>query len=323
MSYLDQAISEFASAACPSSLPWRVVRTLSKRARKLRIKFGDPLVKFRWCGETICLPMSHDLPQFANCFPEYNVNLGRLASVMSRCLGRRLVAIDVGANVGDTAILLLRNGAEKVICIEGSSRYAELLRQNTRHLPQIVSTKCLAAFAGAPKNLCISEAMGTGCVVQSSSDAGVPVMTLDEVLACHQQNPIAVDLVKIDTDGYDGAIIRQHATFFAVAKPVIHFEYMFSSAGGVSSATNLPDEQVWETLSSTGYDRVVIYRNTGKAVAYRSIQDVGAMLRNEFALGNLGAYADIAAFPESARIIADQAAFELGLVFGADCISDR
>lgn len=313
MSFVDQAISELSAAVRPSSFSSRMLIALGRRARQLRVRFGDPLVKFTWCGETILLPMSHDLPQFANAFPEYNFNLGHLAAVMARCLGRPLVAIDIGANVGDTAVLLLKNGAERVVCVEGSPRYAELLKRNTCHLPGIVISQGLAAFANAPDRICISESMGTGHVVPSSDGAGVPVLTLEEVLAAHDLNPRAVDLVKIDTDGYDGAIIRHHAAFFAHVKPIVHFEYMFSSADRISNAPHLPDEEVWETLAEAGYDRIVIYRNTGEAVAYRGFEQAGRILRDMYSSRSLGAYADIAAFPNTAHSLADEAARTFGL----------
>lgn len=315
MSFIDQAISEFHASPRSSSFPSRIVGALAYRVRSLRLLFGDPLVTFAWCGRRLQLPLSHDLPRYANTFPYYNVTLGRLAAVIARCLRRPIVAIDIGANVGDTAVLLLGHGAGSVICVEGSPRFAELLRRNTRDLPQVVGTECLVAFAGAPKHVRVAEAKGTGFVVESSEAELVPVMTLGEILDRHRHDPTDVDLVKIDTDGYDGSIIRHHRAFFTDVKPVIHFEYLFSAAGGMSSATHLPDEAALDCLGAAGYDRLIIYRNTGEPVVYCSCVGSSARLRQLYASGDLGVYADIAAFPESARMIADEAARDVGLEF--------
>jgi len=315
MSLMDQAISDLYTSACYSSFPSRIAGALVRKVRHLRIWLGDPLVTFDWCGETIHLPLSHELPRFATTFPNYNANLGRLATVMTRHLGRPIVAVDIGANVGDTAILLLKNGAGGVICIEGSRRYAELLRRNTRHLPQVVNSECLVAFSGAPKNLRISEAMGTGVVVKSTDPGSVPVMTLEQVLESHRRDQRAVDLVKIDTDGYDGAIIRYHAAFFASVRPVIHFEYLFSGADATSSTPMLPDEKALEALAAAGYERLIAYRNTGEPAVYRQLAGAGRILRELHASSRLGVYADLTVFPASAVCIADEAAREIGLEF--------
>lgn len=286
---------------------------MAHKFRNARLRFGDPLVKFEWCGEKILLPLSHDLPRFVNTFPRYNVTLGQLVAAMTRCLTRPIVAIDVGANVGDTAILMARNGARSVICVEGSPRYAALLRQNTAHLPQIISTQCLVAFAGAAGSVRIFESRGTGFVVESSDAATVPVMTLGEILAHHHVDMSEIDLVKIDTDGYDGAIIRHHAVFLTEVKPVIHFEYLFSADGGMSIAPNLPDERAFETLAAAGYERFIAYQNTGNPVIYSELAGAPKLLRELYASGQLGVYADIAAFPKSASFIAEEIAFEVGL----------
>lgn len=315
MLLLDQAISDFHSRRRPSSLGGRIFGAIAQKIRSARLIFGDPLVTFEWCGRKMRLPLSHDLPRFARVFPDYNATLGRLAATMSQCLNRPVNAIDIGANVGDTAVLLLAHGAGTVLCVEGSPRFADLLRQNTSDLPQVLGTECLVAFTDAPKNVRISEAKGTGFVVESSNGNTVPVMNLEQILASHQRKPHEVDLVKIDTDGYDGAIIRHHEVFFRSVRPIIHFEYLFSAAGGMSSAINLPDEAALDSLAAAGYDRVIAYRNTGVPMIYAACEGAGPMLRRLYASGRLGVYADVAAFPATARVIADAAARDLGLHF--------
>jgi hypothetical protein len=145
----------------------------------------------------------------------------------------------------------------------------------------------------------------------------VPVMTIDEIITAHRRDPAKIDLVKIDTDGYDGAIIRRHEPFFSDVKPVIHFEYFFSAAGGMSSAKNLPDEEALAALAAAGYDRFIAYRNTGSPVIYAAVSKAASLLRRLYATGALGVYADVAAFPDSACEVAEQAALDLGLEYTA------
>lgn len=313
MSFIDQVIGDFAATARSSSLSSRIIGHFARTLRKTRLLFGDPLVDFEWCGQTIRLPLSHELPRFSKAFPAYNISLGRLAAVVTRSLRRPIVAVDVGANIGDTAIMLQRNGANTVICVEGSPRFAKLLRQNTARMPEIKSTECLVAFADAPENMSIAEAQGTAHIVESTQSTPVPVNTLDRIMALHGHNVRSIDLLKIDTDGYDGAIIRRHRALLATAKPIIYFEYLFSAFGGLSSATNLPDEKAWETLQAAGYDRFIAFRNTGEPQAYLQLDNAAQKLRELYASDCLGVYADIAAFPGCKNAIADAAATEFGL----------
>jgi len=270
-------------------------------------------VRYRWCDEEMVLPLSHDLPRFCEAFPLYNLNLGHLTAKLASCLGRKIVAVDIGANVGDTAILMVRNGARRVICIEGSPRYSRLLIANTRHLPEVTSLECLVAFADAPSRLTISEENGSGFAITANSEPAVRTSTLDQLLGASGVNAEDLDLLKIDTDGYDGAIIRHHVALLRTVQPVIFFEYMFSPLGRRGLAVNLPDDQVWAALAHAGYDKYIVYRNTGEAVAVASVHDAGSVLNGLFATNQLGSYADVAVFPMTKRAIAVAVAKELGL----------
>src|SRR5690349_20766856 len=64
---------------------------------------------------------SHHLPQILNGVPNFGRNL---ADVVNALEAKEPHVIDVGANIGDTAILLARFApGAKVLCIEGDSRF--------------------------------------------------------------------------------------------------------------------------------------------------------------------------------------------------------
>jgi FkbM family methyltransferase len=301
----DQTLANLVSAARSSLLPSRLIDAVLLKIREMRLTFGDPLVDFEWCGTTIQLPLSHDLPRFANRFLQYNMNLGRLAQTLAVQLDRPVTAVDVGANVGDTACVLVSHSVESVLCVEGSPRYANLLRMNTAGMAGVVCCECLVDFAGAPTNLCVSETRGTGFVVQSAGGSTPRVLSLEQILRESGWDSHTIDLLKIDTDGYDGAILRRHRDFLAQRKPVLFFEFLFSGGDGLSSAINLPDREALQTLAGVNYDRIIAFRNTGEPAWSGSLSEFVSNLDTMFAANLFGPYADLAAFPKSTTRLFD------------------
>jgi len=282
-----------------NSLPWigPFVARVAFRIRKLRLAISDPIIRFDWCGHRIRLPLSHELPRFTSIFPDYNRNLARITSAVTGELGRPLKAIDVGANVGDTALLMLAHGADFVLCIEGSSRYAKLLRDNVAGVRGVACEECLVAFAGARDGLMISESRGTGFVVEAVGAASsVPMSTLDSVVGRHADAMPEVDLVKIDTDGFDGGIIRQHAGFLQRFLPVMFFEFYFSPSPDVPDTLPCPDISALDVLEGIGYDGMIVFRNTGEAAHSGRLSLDREQVLSLGAKGAFGPYADIAVF---------------------------
>ena len=66
-------------------------------------------------------------------------------------------------------------------------------------------------------------------------------------------------LVKIDTDGFDGKIIRGAEAWLAKHRPVLFFEYApyWLSLQGDDGLS------IFQTLERAGYARLLVYRNTG------------------------------------------------------------
>lgn len=310
---IDQAICQ--AVVNTWSLPWvgHIVARIGLRIRRARLLIGDPIVNFEWCGRRIRLPLSHELPRFSAIFPHYNQNLGRLASAVSGDLGRPLQAIDVGANVGDTALLLLANGAGVVLCIEGSARYAELLRGNVTDVVGVACEESLVAFAGARAGLVIAESGGTGAVVDGGDAISpVPMKTLDVILSGHADALQSVDLLKIDTDGFDGAIIRQHPEFLQRWLPVTFFEFYFSRPSGMPESLPCPDAGALDLLVDLGYDGMVVFRNTGEAAYAGLLSRDRERVLSMGKAGAFGHYADIVVFHRSRQSQCDACLAEFG-----------
>ena len=119
----------------PESLPARV-------ARRIRWVVRDhfPLRPVRRTvqGVDMVLPWSHRLPDYARTEPLYGQNLPRLAAGLAKHDGRPVVVLDIGANVGDSALQILDAAPGKVLCVEGDRVFLDFLHTNVDDLPDVV-----------------------------------------------------------------------------------------------------------------------------------------------------------------------------------------
>src|SRR6266852_517263 len=110
-------------------------------------------------------------------------------------------------------------------------------------------------------------------------------------------------LLKIDTDGLDGAIIRSERDFLTKVCPVLFFEY--------DPDAYAPFERHWtdtfHTLEASGYQRLMLYENTGDYITTIDITARDVMEDfHHFYLGRASArYCDICAFHRSDSDLAE------------------
>jgi hypothetical protein len=113
-------------------------------------------------------------------------------------------------------------------------------------------------------------------------------------------------LLKVDTDGHDGDILLAAERFLRSVQPVVFFEFdprMARDVGGTDPVAAL------EMLARIGYDRALVFANTGPLVASLSgdgwlsgASPLAKGLEPDSAL----AYYDIAVFAPRDRALADR-----------------
>lgn len=233
----------------------RVGVMLSSRLRRLLIASGDPTVTYQFHGTPLTLPFSHALPDIVTDHPCYSSNLGRVAG----CIARKypdIRVVDVGANVGDSAAILRRQGAFPMLCVEGSGAFAQLLRANTEAFDEVEIVNVYLSDRSGVESATSIEDRGTARLV---GDGGwVATKTLDELLLAHPtfRSP---KLIKIDTDGYDEAVIRGASHTLAAARPVLFFEFDPRFWPSIPAALGLFDH-----LVAHGYRLGMFWVNTGE-----------------------------------------------------------
>lgn len=266
--------AQIAAYARPSTAR-RIAAGLLRRARRIMVKCGDPVVRMRIGARDLDLPLSHDLPLHLASSPTYDRELPRIARVL-REHGSSFSMIDIGANVGDTAALLTDEVPDaRLLCIEGSARYAALLRANVERLG--LNVECVQAYCGdgvVSTPMSSDDDRGTGRLRRTlEASQGVNMRTLDEIVAEHPgfERP---DLLKVDTDGFDVKVLRGARQLLTRNRPVVFFEF---AEALIRDAGDDP-MTIFPMLAQFGYERARVYDHVGIAVGTFDVTDPSLMV---------------------------------------------
>lgn len=237
----------------------KVIIRILEILRKLIIKFnGKRLVRYNLNGIDILIPLKHDLPIIKRIFPFYNSNIGRIARYIKEKYSE-FQAVDVGANIGDTAIIIKSQIDVPILCIEGDVFYFDILKKNTANLKNIVYEN---SFVGADEKVKINFINYKGSArlaVTEKPNQTIELKSLINIVSSYKGFD-QIKFLKIDTDGFDCKIIRENVDFIEKFNPVIFFEYDpyfldLNKDNGLS---------VFQTLFGLGYNKTIIYTNTGE-----------------------------------------------------------
>jgi FkbM family methyltransferase len=210
-------------------------------------------------GVRMVLPWSHRLPDYAAASATYGQNLVDLARLLAET--SPLKVMDIGANVGDSALQILHAADGNVLCVEGDPAYLEFLHLNVDNDDRIEVVEALLAVSEAGAGMKAVRTGGTTRFVSGDADDAMPSVTPAALRAAF---PGFADLrlVKSDTDGYDISLVPVVAEEWADAHPVLFFEYdpyLIRLAG-------LDPLAVWPRLEGLGYSDIAVWDNGGTPV---------------------------------------------------------
>ena len=260
------------------------------RLRAVLVRRFDPPVVARIGKLEMRVPFSHDLPVIQSVLPQYSRNLARLARAVHDKYPH-LTAIDVGANVGDSAYLIRSVSTAPILCVEGDLRYLSYLRHNMNSLPSVeIEPSFVGAASGKVKGV-FTAASGTGRIIPDDTSAdAVSVRSLCDIVASHPSF-MRSKLLKIDTDGFEAEILLGNEEYLERVRPILFFEYS-------PDLLNEKGPQLFSLLRATGYFELIVYENTGDYLLtarlddHRLVEDIHAYYRGRGA----DRYVDIAAF---------------------------
>lgn len=263
--------------------------------RRVVTKFHDPLIKYKLEKSTIHIPISSNLGIYQEKHPAFSTAIGRITAHVSEKY-HELKVIDVGANVGDTIAIIRNMGDYHILGIEGDVNFFSILKKNTEEFSNVhVVCSFVGEISGKVGGKLITGG-GTGHLSLSEKEESdsMTARSLTDTLKEYSEFWCA-KVIKIDTDGYDGKIIRGAKEWLADVKPVLFFEYdplllIQQSDDGLS---------IFSLLLSLGYRRALVYKNTGEymlSVELDNMRLLGEL--HEYFSGRKVKYCDICVFSE-------------------------
>lgn len=227
--------------------------------------------EYRVGRSVLLMPSSHKLDEHRARYKLYDRALPEIVRAIS---GKYpgLTAIDIGANVGDSAALICQYQDIPVLCVEGSPFFLEYLRRNLSRLAPTV--EIFPALIGRSSGSISPEAVqvreGTATVDVSVAmrpgargPRDIAVRSLSDIL---RENPRFAHpkFIKSDTDGSDFEIISSSRDVIAASRPVIFFEFDPTfRKDGVKAAL-----QAIALLEEVGYRSFLVYDNFGNMMSF-------------------------------------------------------
>lgn len=243
-------------------------------------------IQYSYNNFVLTFPFSHDYPLNRKEIPLYSENLGVVSKlILSKY--KDAVAIDVGANIGDSAAIISHYSKMPILCIEGNPKFIPMLEKNSKQMQNIAIETC---FVGE-----VNEKVSTinygGTARIEKAETGIEVKTVTEILNKHEPFKKA-KLLKIDTDGFDFKVLRASEHFLINSKPIVFFEFdpFFLIKQNENPASIFP------FLNKLDYPYLLLFDNNGKFIC-ETKSDQTELLQDfiEYYNNNGNTYMDICA----------------------------
>jgi FkbM family methyltransferase len=179
--------------------------------------------KIKIHGFEISQPFNFTYPITSRMFKNYNNPLVECVYQIYKQKNGKINLLDIGAAIGDTVFLIKANCQEMVsmfYCVEGDVEFYDYLKNNMASFHDVVCiNKILSDVPGKISNLVrihsgTASAQGNDVIESSSLDEMVSSRHIDQL-----------ELIKIDTDGYDGRILKGAENTIKSFLPLIIFEW--------------------------------------------------------------------------------------------------
>ncbi|GAB3578107.1 class I SAM-dependent methyltransferase [Calidifontibacter terrae] len=175
-------------------------------------------------GLPITLPPEHNLPFYQKRDPTYDDYavdvLARLADS-----GRRVSVIDIGANVGDTALAVLASSpASRVVAVEGDEHFVTYLRRNLA--PYGDRARVIVGFAGPiGQDVAYARSGSTGGFSAAGTEQTADADWIRPADLVAATDPADLLVWKCDIDGFDIHLMVANWTDLDPRCAVLWFEY--------------------------------------------------------------------------------------------------
>jgi FkbM family methyltransferase len=205
-----------------------------RRSRKERAFYRQGLTKITCGVYEIEAPESHLLIELQKSQPYRDLCLG----ISAKCIVAKYPSgtiVDIGANIGDTAAIISTHASpNKLILIEGSDYFFDILVRNVSQLPgNIVCKKVLVSDVSEATSGAFIHWGGTAYFHEEAKEAHVPAERLVDLVDENTR------LIKSDADGYDFRILIDSLDWLAQVHPAIMFENQIRNGQDLDAANEL------------------------------------------------------------------------------------
>ncbi|CAN5280780.1 hypothetical protein BH09BAC3_BH09BAC3_22050 [soil metagenome] len=205
----------------------------------------------------IDLPANFSLPEYQKKFKLYD----RFLPVLVHEFSSGSTIIDIGANIGDTAIAMLATCKSKIVCVEPSDIFFPYLQKNLSYLTvedkERVTT--IKAFIGTGEiSGTLDHFESTASIKVDRNVNTVSYVPLDNLTAGIQD----VILIKTDTDGFDFDVIKSAIKTLGSSEPILFWENEISEDFQLKGFTEL-----YSLLTQNSYNHIYIFDNFGNLIS--------------------------------------------------------
>ena len=209
-------------------------------------------------GRLAMMNFGYAYPLFRRDHPAYNQPLVEAVRDAVRRKGAPISFVDVGAAIGDTVLLLEDelgpDALSGIVCVDGDDEFTAYLRHNLGHRHDVLVAHALVSRQPELVPGLIRTHAGTA---SAQGSAQVIARTLDDVL--HDADCVP-DVIKVDTDGFDGAVLAGAARTLSAHTPDVVFEWH----PRLLVETGNPLLEAFEVLRSHGYRRFSLFDRYGQ-----------------------------------------------------------
>lgn len=213
-------------------------------------------------GAQVVLPPRHDLPFYQRRDPTYDSYSRELLAVLASQV-KELLLIDVGANVGDTAVMALTSADNiSVVAVEGNPKFVSYLRRNVE--PFAARCTVVEGFVGPVGDRVTYATDGSTGGFPQGTTAGTAIASwispADLLHGAGEQDRV---VWKSDTDGFDIHIALEHWDTIRTHCDSLWLEW--DPAGTMGDRDDIP--KLIELLSTTG-NPTRVFDNLGREMVH-------------------------------------------------------
>jgi len=213
-------------------------------------------------GRKVIVNYGHTYPLTTRRFRTFDNPIVELVFQTSSVIRRPITLVDVGANIGDTILVLEANCPGMVgefLCVDADSEFFAYLKNNLAHLK---GGKFLCTLLSASDGVERSLVRHMTSTASALGGAEMAAQTLDSAVAVSGFQRI--DVLKTDVDGMDGKVLLGAREILAKHQPAVIFEWHPLLCRRASN--NWSDH--FDALEQCGYEHFLWYTKYGEFSHY-------------------------------------------------------